>query len=197
MQKDEFNGKMFIFTAPSGAGKTTIVKHLLNKYDFLGFSVSATTREKRIYETHGKDYYFITVDEFRKKIADGEFIEWEEVYHDQYYGTLKSDVNRVWGKQKHLVFDIDVRGAKNIKEQFGPQCMSVFVRPPSVHTLIERLVNRNTESPASLEKRIGKVKREMKYENSFDIVLVNDLLEISFLEAEHIIDTFLKGMNKV
>lgn len=197
MQKDEFNGKMFIFTAPSGAGKTTIVRHLLYKYEFLGFSVSATTRAKRSHETDGKDYYFITVDDFKKKIAAGDFIEWEEVYHDQYYGTLKSEVDRIWAMKKHLVFDIDVRGAKNIKQQYGTKCMSVFVRPPSVHTLIERLVNRNTETPESLEKRIGKVKREMEYENSFDIVLVNDLLEISFIEAEHIVETFIKGLDRI
>ncbi len=195
MQKNEFVGKMFIFTAPSGAGKTTIVRHLLNKYEYLGFSVSATTREKRSHETEGKDYYFISVEEFKKKIADGEFIEWEEVYPDQYYGTLKSEVIRVWGMNKHLVFDIDVRGAKNIKQHYGSKCMSVFVRPPSVHTLIERLVSRNTETPESLEKRIGKIKREMAYENSFDFVLVNDLLEISFLESEHIVETFIKGLD--
>jgi len=188
---------MFIFTAPSGAGKTTIVKHLLSKYDFLGFSVSATTRDKRDHETDGKDYYFLTVDEFKAKIANGEFIEWEEVYHDQYYGTLKSEVERIWSLQKHLVFDIDVRGAKNIKQLYSKTCMSVFVRPPSVNTLIERLINRNTETPESLQKRINKVKREMSYENSFDIVLVNDLLDISFKEAEHIIETFIFGVTVI
>jgi guanylate kinase len=197
MQKSEFNGKMFIFTAPSGAGKTTIVKHLLKKYDFLEFSVSATTREKRSHENDGKDYYFISVDDFKKKIAAGEFIEWEEVYHDQYYGTLKTEVDRVWSMEKHLVFDIDVRGAKNIKQQYGSRCMSVFVRPPSVHTLIERLINRNTETTESLEKRIGKVKREMTFENSFDVVLVNDLLEITFVEAEHVVETFILGLDTI
>jgi len=192
-----FVGKMFIFTAPSGAGKTTIVKHLLNKYDFLGFSVSATTRDKREHETDGKDYYFLTVDEFKIKINNGDFIEWEEVYPDQFYGTLKSEVDRIWKQKKHLVFDIDVRGAKNIKQRYTNTCMSVFVRPPSVHTLIERLINRNTETPESLEKRINKVKREMSYENSFDIVLVNDLLDISFKEAEHIVETFINGMTSL
>ncbi|MBL0024036.1 MAG: guanylate kinase [Saprospiraceae bacterium] len=196
MRKNDFSGKMFIFTAPSGAGKTTIVRHLLDKYGVLGFSVSATTREKRSYETEGKDYYFITVEDFKRRIASGDFVEWEEVYHDQYYGTLKSEVDRIWANNQHLVFDIDVRGAKNIKQNYGAKCMSVFVRPPSVHTLIERLINRNTETPESLEKRINKVKREMDYENSFDIVLVNDLLEISFLEAEHIIETFINGLPK-
>ncbi|MFZ1454973.1 MAG: guanylate kinase [Saprospiraceae bacterium] len=190
MEGASFQGKLFIFTAPSGAGKTTIVKHILKKYDHLGFSVSATTRDKRAHETHGQDYYFIPVDDFKKKIADGAFIEWEEVYSDQFYGTLQSEVDRIWGQGKHLVFDIDVRGAKNIKSTYGDRCMAVFVRPPSVHTLIERLKNRNTETPESLEKRISKVKKEMEYENCFDFTLVNDILEISFLEAEHIVETF-------
>jgi len=189
-------GKMFIFTAPSGAGKTTIVKYLLSKYNNLGFSVSATTRSKRDYEIDGKDYYFLSIEDFKKKVANGEFIEWEEVYHDQYYGTLKSEVERVWSLGQHLVFDIDVRGAENIKNLYKKQCMSVFVRPPSVGTLIERLTLRNTETPESLEKRIHKVKKEMTFENSFDIVLVNDLLDISLIEAEHIVDTFIYGMPK-
>lgn len=185
-----FQGKLFIFTAPSGAGKTTIVKHILKKYGNLGFSVSATTREKRDHEIDGRDYYFISVEEFKNKIDDGEFIEWEEVYRDQYYGTLKSEVDRIWSQNKHLVFDIDVRGAKNIKEIYGNRCMVVFVRPPSVHTLVERLINRNTESPESLEKRISKVKKEMEYENCFDFTLVNDVLEVSYIEAEHIVEIF-------
>ncbi len=190
----EFVGKMFIFTAPSGAGKTTIVKHLLSKYSFLGFSISATTRAKREHEEHGKDYYFISVSEFKSRREAGDFIEWEEVYENQFYGTLKSEVDRIWSQEQHLVFDIDVKGAQNIKNFFGDKCMSVFVRPPSVDTLIERLTNRNTETPESLAKRIDKVKREMTYENSFDIVLVNDLLEVSFIEAEHIIETFIFGL---
>lgn len=189
-------GKMFIFTAPSGAGKTTIVKHLLGKYDNLGFSVSATTRAKRAHETDGKDYYFMTVQEFKDSVNSGDFVEWEEVYHDQYYGTLKSEVERVWTLGRHLVFDIDVRGAENLKKIYGDKCMSVFVRPPSVSVLIDRLTQRNTETPESLEKRINKVKKEMTYENSFDLVLVNDLLEISLIEAEHIVETFIYGMPK-
>lgn len=187
-------GKMFIFTAPSGAGKTTIVKHLLTKFDEIAFSVSATTRAKRDHEIEGKDYYFMSVDAFKEKVSKGQFIEWEEVYFDQYYGTLLSEVDRIWGMGKHLVFDIDVRGAENIKRLYGSRCMSVFVRPPSVNTLIERLVNRNTETAESLEKRISKVKNEMSYENSFDIVLVNDLLDISLKEAEHIVNTFIHRM---
>jgi guanylate kinase len=187
-------GKMFIFTAPSGAGKTTIVKHLLAKYKSLGFSVSATTRNKRSHEVDGKDYYFMTVEEFKSKVANGDFIEWEEVYHDQYYGTLKSEVERTWALGQHLVFDIDVRGAKNIKNRYPEECMSVFVRPPSIETLVDRLVNRNTETEESLQKRISKVRKEMEYENSFDIVLVNDILEIALIEAEHIVETFIHGV---
>ena len=186
--------KMFIFTAPSGAGKTTVVKHILSKYDILDFSVSATTRSKRSHEIHGKDYIFMTVAEFKEKVANGDFVEWEEVYPDQFYGTLKSEVDRVWSMGKHLVFDIDVRGAANIKNIYKDQCMSVFVRPPSVSTLIQRLIERNTETPESLEKRIGKVKKEMAFENSFDIVLVNNVLDITLKEADHIVETFVYGV---
>jgi guanylate kinase len=196
MSDKMFVGKMFIFTAPSGAGKTTIVRHLLDKYDFLDFSISATTRHKRPHEQDKVDYYFMTVEEFRNNVAKGAFIEWEEVYENQFYGTLKSEVDRIWSDHKHLVFDIDVRGAQNIKRFFGEKCMSVFVRPPSVEVLIDRLVNRNTETPESLQKRINKVHREMEYENTFDMVLVNDLLEVSFVEAEHIIETFIEGVAK-
>ena len=191
-----FEGKMFIFTAPSGAGKTTIVRHLLDKYNFLDFSISATTRNKRPHEQDKVDYYFMSVDEFKENVANGAFIEWEEVYENQFYGTLKSEVERIWSNNKHLVFDIDVRGAQNIKRFFGDKCMSDFVRPPSVDVLIDRLVNRNTETPESLQKRISKVRREMEYENTFDMVLVNDLLEVSFVEAEHIVETFIEGVAK-
>lgn len=196
MSVERFEGKMFIFTAPSGAGKTTIVRHLLEKYDFLGFSISATTRAKRDYETDGKDYYFMSDETFKERVANGDFVEWEEVYHGQFYGTLKSEVERIWAAGKHLVFDIDVRGAQNLKKIYTNKCMSVFVRPPSVQVLIQRLIQRNTETAESLEKRLNKVKREMVFENTFDIVLVNDLLEISLKEAEHIISTFILGFAK-
>ena len=187
-------GKVFIFTAPSGSGKTTVVKHLLSKYKELEFSVSATTRERRVHETDGKDYYFMSAETFREKISQGAFLEWEEVYKDQYYGTLASEVDRIWNKGKHVVFDIDVHGAKNIKSLYGSKCMSVFVRPPSFEILVERLTNRNTETEASLQKRIKKVKRELEFENSFDIVLVNDVLDITLKEANHIVATFLNGI---
>lgn len=190
------DSKMFIFTAPSGAGKTTVVKHILSKYDMLDFSVSATTRSKRPHEIQSKDYIFMTVPEFKEKVANGDFVEWEEVYPDQFYGTLRSEVDRVWNMGKHLVFDIDVRGAVNIKKIYEDRCMSVFVRPPSVSTLIQRLTERNTETPESLEKRIGKVKKEMAFENSFDIVLVNNVLDITLKEADHIVETFIYGVPK-
>ena len=185
---------MLIFTAPSGAGKTTVVRHLLNKYNFLDFSVSATTRQMRSYEIEGKDYYFMSNDIFKSNIDADVFVEWEEVYKDQYYGTLKSEVERIWKNDKHLVFDIDVRGATNIKKIYGTKCMSVFIKPPTVEILIQRLIDRNTETPESLNKRIEKVKREMTFENSFDIVLVNDDIEVALKEAEHIVETFIFGV---
>ena len=192
MKDAKEEGKMFIFTAPSGAGKTTIVRHLLNQYDFLDFSVSATTREKRDYEVDGKDYYFLTRKEFDEKIEADEFVEWEEVYEDR-YGTLKSEVERVWALGRHIVFDIEVKGATNIKKLYGDRCRAVFIKPPSVAILIERLKNRNTESASSLRKRIARVKREMKYQNTFDEVLVNDLLDVALKEAEFFVETFIYG----
>ena len=186
-------GKMFIFTAPSGAGKTTIVRHLLDTYDFLDFSISATTRDMRAHEVDGKDYYFLTPEEFRTKVDNDEFIEWEEVYEDQYYGTLKSEVDRVWESGKHIVFDIEVKGATNIKQLYGDKCHAIFIKPPSIEILIERLTNRKTESDSSLKKRIARVKREMTYQDSFDAILVNDLLKVAFKEVEFMAETFVYG----
>jgi guanylate kinase len=187
-------GKMFIFTAPSGAGKTTIVQHLLKKYSFLDFSISATTRAPREYEVDGKDYHFMSIDTFKEKVNDGLFVEWEEVYENQFYGTLKSEVERIWSQGKHIVFDIDVKGATNIKLQYEDRCLAVFIRPPSEEILFQRLKDRNTESEESLNKRITKVKRELTYEKNFDFVLINDLLEVALVEAEHLIETFVFGM---
>lgn len=193
MKTTSKEGKMFIFTAPSGAGKTTIVRHLLKTYDFLDFSISATTRDKREHEVDGKDYYFLTPEEFRAKVDNDEFIEWEEVYEDQYYGTLKSEVDRVWESGKHIAFDIEVKGATNIKEMYGDKCHAIFIKPPSLEILIERLTNRKTESESSLKKRIARVKREMTYQDTFDAVLVNDLLQVAFKEAEFMVETFVYG----
>ncbi len=186
-----FEGKMILLTAPSGSGKTTIAKHLLSRYPMLGFSVSATTREARKHEKDGQDYYFLSAEEFNEKIADRKFAEWEEVYEGQYYGTLKSEVERLWKNGKHIVFDIDVKGAKNLKEQYGDQCLAIFVRPPSLAVLIERLRNRKTESEDSFRKRIARVKKELTYETCFDVVVVNDLLEVALIEAEHLVENFL------
>ncbi len=188
-----FEGRTIIFTAPSGAGKTTLVRHLLSEYDFLDFSVSATTRAKRDYEVEGKDYYFLTVEEFESKIKADKFVEFEEVYEGQFYGTLKSEVERIWSNNKHVVFDIDVKGATSIKSIYGDNCLAVFVRPPSLAILIERLTARDTETQASLAKRVERVTREMTYENSFDIVLVNDLLEVAKKEAEYLTENFILG----
>lgn len=193
MKSLPFEGKTMIFTAPSGAGKTTLVRHLLAEYDFLDFSVSATTRAKRDHEVHGKDYYFLSVEEFESKKEAGEFIEWEEVYKDQYYGTLKSEVERIWSNGKHVVFDIDVKGATSIKTIYRDACLAVFVRPPSLNILIERLTQRATETPESLKKRIDRVRREMTFENSFDTVLVNDLLDVAKKEAEYLTENFILG----
>jgi guanylate kinase len=190
----DFNGKMFIFTAPSGAGKTTIVRHLLDKYDFLDFSISATTRAPRPHEHHGKDYYFMDVDTFKAHVVSDDFVEWEEVYPGQFYGTLRSEIDRVWSQSKHLVFDIDVKGAVNIKSIYDHKCLAVFIRPPSIENLIQRLTERNTENQDSLDKRINKARYEMTYETRFDHVLVNDLLEVALIEAEHLVETFIYGL---
>ena len=191
-RKKKKEGKVLIFTAPSGSGKTTIVRHLLNKLDILGFSVSATTREKRPHEVDGKDYYFISRDDFSKKIKEKAFIEWEEVYQDQYYGTLKSEVNRVWNEEKHIVFDIEVKGATNIKELYGDQALAVFIKVPTLQELVRRLKARKTETEASLKKRIKRIKKELTFEQSFDVVLINDDLEKTLAKAEQIVLEFLE-----
>jgi len=182
-----------VFTAPSGAGKTTIVRYLLNKYDFLGFSVSATTRKMREGEEEGKDYYFLSSEEFKEKIHSQEFVEWEEVYSGQYYGTLKSEIERLWELEKTIVFDIEVNGASSIKDKFGKKAHVVFIKPPSLEILVERLKNRKTETEESLKKRIRRVKRELSFENSFDYVLVNDVLDTTLKEAEIITESFIFG----
>ncbi|MEJ6693139.1 MAG: guanylate kinase [Saprospiraceae bacterium] len=187
-----FKGKMVIFTAPSGAGKTTIVRHLLKRYkNQLGFSTSATTRDKRNREVDGKDYYYLSLEKFRQKISDGAFAEYEEVYRDQFYGTLKSEIERIWSLGKHIIFDIEVKGATNIKSIYGDECLAVFIKPPSFSILVERLKNRKSETQSSLSKRISRMKKELSYESSFDEVLVNDLLTVACKEAEIMIESFL------
>jgi len=184
--------KLIIFTAPSGAGKTTIVRHLLKTFDELAFSVSATTRAMRPHEEDGKDYYFITPEKFKHLVDNEEFVEWEEVYEDQFYGTLKSEVERIWEMGKYIVFDVEVKGATNIKKFYKEEAYAVFVKPPSLKVLIERLKNRKTETEKSLKKRISRVEQELKYENKFDKILVNDILEVTLKEAEMIVENVLK-----
>ena len=191
-QPKDFQGKVIIFTAPSGGGKTTIVRHLLNTYqDDLDFSVSATSREIRPGEENGKDYYFLTKEEFENKIQAGAFLEWEEVYKDLFYGTLKSEVERIWSLKKHIIFDVDVKGAQSIKSHFGDQCLAIFIKPPSLNILVNRLKSRGTEDEKSLRKRITRVKHEMTYEHLFDKILVNDILEVAQKEAALMVEEFI------
>lgn len=182
---------MILITAPSGAGKTTIVRHLLKTYDFLDFSVSVTTREKRPHETEGKDYYFVSPERFKELIANDELAEYEEVYENQYYGTLKSEIDRVCCNGKKIIFDIDVKGATNLKKQYGDKALAVFISPPSLEVLEKRLIDRQTESDASLKKRLARVRKEMEYINSFDTVLINDDLQVALKHAEEKILHFL------
>ena len=183
--------KMMVFAAPSGSGKTTIVRHLLDHFEEVDFSISATTRNKRAYEGHGKDYYFLTEDIFRDKIESNEFIEWVEVYQGRFYGTLKSEVERLWNEGKCVLFDIDVLGAMKIKEKYGNQCLAVFIKPPGIESLLERLRKRNTESEETLKTRRERFEKELAFEDQFDVVLVNDDLQMALHKAEQIVIDFL------
>lgn len=184
-------GKLLLFCGPSGSGKTTIVHHLLKNNPRLSFSVSATTRPKRETETDGKDYHFISVDEFKKRIANDEFVEWEEVYTDRFYGTLKQEIDKIWKADKVAVFDVDVEGGLKIKKIFGDMLLSVFVMPPSVDELHKRLHARNSETAESYQSRIAKSEHELSYAFRFDKVLINDDLDKALLEAEAIVAEFL------
>ena len=186
-------GKLLIFSAPSGSGKTTIVKHLLNTLPNLEFSITACSRAKRDCEVDGRDYYFISVDEFKRRIANDEFVEWEEVYPGSFYGTLKSEIERIWAKNNAVVLDVDVKGGVHLKKIFGDSALSVFVMPPSIDVLKQRLESRGTETPESLAKRVGKAAEEMTYSNQFDRIVVNDNLEKSYKEAETLVTEFLKN----
>lgn len=186
-------GKAIIFSAPSGSGKTTIVKHLLKKNPDLGFSISASTRDKRgRTESNGKDYYFLSPEEFKRKIDADEFIEWEEVYEGNFYGTLKSEIERIWQSGKDVIFDVDVKGGLNLKKYFGDRALSVFVKVPSLEVLQERLNDRGTESAESLSRRLFKAKFEMSFQDQFDVVLVNEHLDKSLAEAQALYDDFKK-----
>ena len=187
-------GKALIFCAPSGSGKTTIVKHLINTNADLGFSISASTRDKRgRTEQNGKDYYFLTPEEFKKKIDEKAFIEWEEVYEGNFYGTLKTEIERVWSEGKNVIFDVDVKGGLNLKKYFGDKALAVFVKVPSEEVLKERLHDRGTETPESLSRRLFKAKFEMSFQDQFDVVLVNEVLDRSLAEAQQLYDNFKKS----
>jgi guanylate kinase len=187
------DGKVVIISAPSGAGKTTIVKHLLKIKELnLDFSVSACTRPMREGEVNGKDYFFLSVNQFLEKIDDGEFIEWEEVYKNHYYGTLRSEVSRIWSMNRHVLFDVDVMGGINLKEKFGDQALAVFIRPPSIEILRSRLESRGTESPDKIRNRVNKASLELKFVRKFDVILLNDKLDFALAEAQRIVGSFLK-----
>jgi guanylate kinase len=184
-------GKLFIFCAPSGSGKTTIVNYLMNQGLGLAFSISATSRSPRSGEKDGREYYFISPDEFLRRISINEFIEWEEVYPGQFYGTLRSELERIWGSGQHALFDLDVEGGINLKRLYGDRALSVFVMPPSLEVLGQRLRARGTEDEVSLARRLGKAGKEMDRAPEFDRVLVNDSLEIALREAKEIVTGFL------
>jgi len=185
------SGKLIIFSAPSGAGKSTIVHYILGCGFNMEFSVSATSRKPRANEVDGVDYYFLTTEEFRNKIRKNEFLEYEEVYPDSFYGTLRSEIERITGEGKNVVFDIDVLGGINIKKQYDEQALALFIAPPSMEVLHQRLINRGTDTPEMIAKRIGKAEFELSFAPQFDKVVVNDNLEIAQKQAERLISEFL------
>jgi guanylate kinase len=184
-------GKLIVVSAPSGSGKTTIVKKMLAAGLNLEFSVSAASRSPRINEVDGKDYYFLSVEDFRKKITENAFVEWEEVYPGSYYGTLKSEVTRIWQEGNHVIFDVDVVGGLNIKKQYPENCLALFIRPPSVAELENRLRGRSTDTEETIKKRIAKAEYELSFASQFDRVIVNDVLEDAIKETAEIIRKFI------
>lgn len=185
-------GKLIIFSAPSGAGKTTIVHHLLQKFPELSFSISATTRESRGTEKHENDYYFISKEEFLHKVAHQEFVEFEEVYNGTFYGTLRSEIERIWDEGKHVIFDIDVEGGIRLKRKYEEDALAIFVQPPSLEVLKERLSGRGTDSPEKLQERFIKAEKELLYADKFDVILKNFDLATACAEAEQLVGDFLK-----
>lgn len=188
-------GKLVIFSAPSGAGKTTIVHYLLSKIPQLEFSISATTRDSRGTEQNNKDYYFVSKEEFLHKVAKHEFVEFEEVYSGTFYGTLKSEIQRIWDAGHHVVFDIDVEGGLRLKKKFGDDALAIFVQPPSLEVLIQRLGSRGTDSAEKLKERISKAGKELSYAERFDVILKNNDLQTACHEAEKLVKEFLGVSN--
>jgi guanylate kinase len=185
-------GKLVIISAPSGAGKTTIVRHLLDSGLNLAFSVSATTRPRRGNEEEGIDYFFMSVAEFRRRIENDEFVEWEEVYKDLLYGTLKSEVERIWSSGKHVIFDVDAKGGINLKKRFGLRSIAIFIIPPSVDELEDRLIKRGTDKPEKIRMRVDKADEEIKLANQFDTVILNRYLDMAKDETLKIVKSFLE-----
>ena len=186
-------GKVIIFSAPSGAGKTTIVRALLDVISELSFSISACSRNPRSQEVNGKDYHFIGIDGFKNKIKNNEFVEWEEVYQDHFYGTLNSELTRIWNANKTVVFDVDVVGGMSLKKKFGKNALAIFVMPPSLMVLEERLRNRNTDSEQKIRQRLDKAEQEISLSSGFDVILKNDNLDIAISDAKAIVNQFLKS----
>ena len=195
--EDTLEGKLIIFSAPSGSGKTTIVRHLLENYpDKICFSISASTRAPRGAEQDGKDYYFISKEEFLHRVAKEQFIEFEEVYSGTFYGTLRSEVERIWALGKHVIFDLDVIGGLRLKRKFGDRALAVFVNPPDLKTLEERLRGRGTDSEEKLKERIAKAEKELAYADQFDVILTNDHFETAYEEAKKLVCDFIKNGKK-
>lgn len=185
-------GKLIIFSAPSGAGKTSIVHRLMHEMPNLAFSVSACTREQRPGEVHGKDYYFMTIEEFKQKVANNEFVEWEEVYTNGFYGTLRSEIENIRNSGRHVLFDVDVEGGLSLKSIYGTDALAIFVMPPSVEVLETRLRGRGTENEESLQKRLKKAIKELDYYSKFDVVVLNDILADAVAEAKAKINEFIR-----
>lgn len=184
-------GKLIIFSAPSGSGKTTIVHRIIKQIEGLEFSISATSRQPRGAEQNGKDYYFLSGEEFDKRIAEDAFVEWEEVYAGTKYGTLRSELERIWAKGHTILFDVDVKGGVRLKDIFGADALSIFVMPPSIEELRSRLVGRATDSPEKIEQRIAKAGEEISYADRFDRVIVNDDLEVAVAQVRAAVEDFI------
>ena len=186
-------GKAILFSAPSGCGKTTIIRELMQYFDCFGFSISATSRAPREGEVDGKDYYYLSHEEFKARVATGDFLEWEEVYEGTCYGTLKSEVERLWNGGQVIVFDVDVNGGRNIKRYFGADALSIFVMPPSVEVLEQRLRSRGTDSEESIRKRLARSAKELELAPQFDVTIVNDDLQRAVEETRKVIEAFLNA----